>query len=337
MQVVATGLVVPWSILFLPDGRMWITERPGRVREIANGSLNAVPVYAVPDVVTGGGENGLLGMCLHPQFATNSFVYLDYTDSSSNEKVVRYTYSGGTFTNPTVILNGIPAAGIHDGGRIAFGPDGKLYITTGDAQVKANAQDLGSLSGKILRLNDDGSIPADNPFVGQAGARAEIWTYGHRNPQGIDWDPNTGTMWESEHGPSGFDGPEGYDKINVITKGANYGWPLVYGANTGPGLTPPALVYVAPMAPAALVFYNANLMPGIKGQMFVGALKGTCMLDLLPSGTTIAANSKILFGHGRLRAVVVGPDGALYFGTSNLDGRGTPNPGDDQILRLVPR
>lgn len=335
VEVVASGLTIPWSIVFLPDGRMWITERTGTVREVSGGVLNPSPIFTVPDV-SAIGEGGLMGMCLHPSFSGNSYVYLDYTDSPTNEKIVRYTYSGGTFTSPTVMLNGITAASFHDGGRIRFGPDGKLYISTGDGGTAANAQSLSSLNGKILRVNDDGTIPADNPFASTAGARGEIWTLGHRNPQGFDWDPNTGVMWESEHGPSGFDGPEGYDEINAIVKGSNYGWPTVVGSTPTAGMTPPAKLYVDPVAPSGLSFYNADLMPQFKGHFFVGCLRGSCMLNLAPSGSAIASDSKMLSLYGRLRAITVGPEGAIYFSTSNEDGRGTPQPGDDKVYRLIP-
>lgn len=190
VETVASGLEVPWGFAWLPNKDLLFTERPGRVRIVENGKLRAEPVFVVPDVEPSS-ESGLMDITLHPDFAANNFIYLAYAynKAGKRDKVVRYKYASGKFTEPRVIIDDIPAAPNHAGMRCRFGPDGKLYVTTGDSTERAIAQQMNSLGGKILRLNDDGSVPQDNPFVGQAGARPEIWTLGHRNPQGIAWQP----------------------------------------------------------------------------------------------------------------------------------------------------
>src|ERR1043166_2573224 len=224
VETVIGNLEVPWSIVWTPDGRMLVTERPGRVRVYQNGKLAAQPLFTVPDVAPSG-EGGLMSLALHPQFASNHLLYLSYVYRGDNEyvRVVRYRETPTGFVDRKVIIEAIPAAQYHAGCRLRFGPDGKLYITTGDATRRDLAQKLDSLAGKILRVNDDGSVPTDNPFVGQQGARPEIWSYGHRNPQGLDFQPGTNLMFETEHGPSGFDGPGGGDAFNLVEKGKNYG------------------------------------------------------------------------------------------------------------------
>ncbi|MDQ3062635.1 MAG: PQQ-dependent sugar dehydrogenase, partial [Acidobacteriota bacterium] len=204
VETVATNLEVVWSIVFAPDDRMFFTERPGRVRIIEKGKLRAAPFFTIPDVEPSG-ESGLMGMTLHPQFAENHFVYLAYAYRENGDqrvRVARYRETGETMIDAKTIIEGIPAARYHSGTRLKFGPDAKLYITTGDATKQSQAQKLDNLGGKTLRLNDDGTVPADNPFAGQKGARPEIWTFGHRNAQGMDFQPETGLMFQTEHGPS---------------------------------------------------------------------------------------------------------------------------------------
>lgn len=211
VETVASGLQVPWEMVFAPDGRMFFTERPGRLRVIENSKLNPTPLAALTDVEAKS-ESGLMGLALHPKFAENHLLYLAYAYDASGGtavRVVRYRETGTALADRMVLIEGIPAAQFHAGTRLRFGPDGMLYITTGDAGQRELAQKLDSLAGKTLRLKDDGTIPADNPFVGQAGARAEIWSYGHRNSQGLDWQPGSNLMFQTEHGPSGFDGPGG--------------------------------------------------------------------------------------------------------------------------------
>ncbi|HET6890605.1 MAG TPA: PQQ-dependent sugar dehydrogenase, partial [Pyrinomonadaceae bacterium] len=244
VDTVIGGLQVPWSIVWAADGRMFFTERPGRVRVFANGQLRAEPLFTVPDVEESG-ESGLMSLALHPQFASNHFLYLAYVYDSNGQfvRVVRYRETDTGLTDQKVIIEQIPAAEFHAGCRIRFGPDGKLYITTGDATERGLAQRLDSLAGKTLRLNDDGSIPQDNPFVGQANARSEIWSYGHRNAQGMDWQPGTNLMFQTEHGPSGFDGPGGGDEVNIVERGKNYGWSIIHHRETRSGLESPLLEY----------------------------------------------------------------------------------------------
>src|SRR3954469_1302823 len=207
VETVASGLEVPWGFAWLPNGDMLFTERRGRVRIIEGGKLRAEPVFVVPDVEPSS-ESGLMDITLHPNFATNSFIFMAYAynKEGKRDKVVRYKYSGGKFTEPKVIIEDIPSSPNHAGMRCRFGPDGKLYVSDGDSTQWELAQKMDSLAGKILRLNDDGSVPKDNPFVNQQGTRPEIWAYGVRNPQGLAWQPGTNLLFETEHGPSGFEG-----------------------------------------------------------------------------------------------------------------------------------
>jgi glucose/arabinose dehydrogenase len=227
------------------------------------------------------------------------------------------------------VLDKIPAAKFRAGCRIAFGPDGKLYITTGDSLDRQLAQDLDSLAGKILRINADGSIPNDNPFDDSA-----VWSYGHRNPQGIAWD-DRGQLYSSEHGPSVIDGPRGGDEVNKIIKGANYGWPLVSHEKTLEGTEPALEVFTPAEAPASLLIYSGNELPQFSGNLFFGALVGEGIVRMIPSGDEFTIE-KIHTDYGRIREVTQGPDGLIYFTTSNRDGRGNPNTGDDKIYRLRP-
>lgn len=338
VETVVTNLEVPWSIVWAPDGRMIFTERPGRIRVYENGKLRAEPLFTVPDVEPTG-ESGLMGLAIHPQFSTNHQLYISYAYKSNGQRVrvVRYRETPGGLAERTVIVDNIPAAQFHAGCRLRFGPDGKLYITTGDATERDLAQRLDSLAGKILRVNDDGSIPNDNPFVGQQNARGEIWSYGHRNPQGIDWQPGTQLLFETEHGPSGFDGPGGGDEVNIVEKGKNYGWPVVHHTQTHPGMEAPLLEYTPACAPASAAFYEGNQFTQFKGNFFFGCLRGTRLIRVLLDGRRVVNQENLLTDkYGRIRDVAEGPDGYLYFSTSNRDGRGSPAADDDRIIRLVP-
>jgi glucose/arabinose dehydrogenase len=339
VETVATGLEVPWAFAFLPNKNLLFTERPGRVRLIENGALKAEPVFVVPDVEPSS-ESGLMDVSIHPNFSTNNFVYLAYAYNQDGKrvKVVRYKFDGKTFVEPKTIVDNIPGSPNHAGTRARFGPDGKLYVTTGDATNWNEAQNNMSLSGKTLRLNDDGSIPNDNPFVGKAGYRPEIFTTGHRNPQGLAWQPGSGLMFETEHGPSGFEGKGGgADEVNIVERGKNYGWPTIYGSRTQDGLEAPLLEYSPACAPASGMFYNADAFPAFKGNFFFGCLAGKRLIRVVLDGRRVVSQENLLSDKlGRIREVATGPDGYIYFSTSNRDGRGNPASDDDRIMRIVP-
>ncbi len=337
IEKVAVGLQVPWSIVWAPDGRMIFTERVGRVCVVENGTLKPKPLFVVPDVEPSG-ESGLMSVALHPQFSSNHLLYLSYASSSGGVRVrvVRYRETRDGLVDRKVIIESIPAAEFHAGCRVRFGPDGKLYVTTGDATKRDLAQKLDSLAGKTLRLNDDGTIPEDNPFVGQQNARPEIWSYGHRNAQGLDWQPETSLMFQTEHGPSGFDGPQGGDELNIVEKGKNYGWPLIHHTQTRAGLESPLLEYTPSCAPASGIFYRGSVFSRFKGNFFFGCLRGEMLIRVVLDGRRVLGQEGLLNNYGRIRDVAEGPDGLLYFSTSNRDGRGKPTSDDDRIIRLVP-
>lgn len=338
VETIARNLEVPWGFAFLPNGNILFTERPGRVRLIENGKLKAEPVFKVPDVEPSG-ESGLMDISLHPDFSKNNFVYLAYAYNSDGKhvKVVRYKYDGAGFVEPKTIIENIQAAQFHAGTRADFGPDGKLYITTGDATDGDLAQNLNSLSGKTLRLNDDGSIPKDNPFVNQKDARPEIWSYGHRNAQGIAWQPGTNLIFQTEHGPSGFDGPGGGDEVNIVEKGKNYGWNLIHHNQTKEGMISPLLEYTPACAPASAMFYTGDKFPGWKNDFFFGCLRGERIIHVKLNGRNVVSQENLLPGKlGRIREMEESPDGYIYFSTSNRDGRGNPARDDDRIMRFVP-
>ena len=338
VETVIPNLEVVWSIVWAPDGRMIFTERPGRVRVYENGKLRPTPLFTVPDVEPGG-ESGLMSVALHPQFASNHFLYLSYAYNSGGTqvRVARYRETPGGLTDRQVIIEGIPAAQYHAGCRLRFGPDGKLYITTGDATKRELAQKLDSLAGKILRLNDDGTVPTDNPFVGKANARPEIWAYGSRNAQGIDFQPGSNLLFETEHGPSGFDGPGGGDEVNIIERGKNYGWPVIHHRATQAGMESPLLEYTPACAPASGMFYRGSALPAFKGNFFFGCLRGERIIRVTLDGRRVVSEENLLEGkYGRIRDIAEGPDGLIYFSTSNRDGRGRPASDDDRIMRMAP-
>ena len=339
VETVVSKVEVPWSIVWAPDGRMIFTERPGRVRVFENGTLRPKPLFVVPDVQSSG-ESGLMSVALHPQFSSNHLLYLSYAYPAGDGlrvRVARYREAPEGLVDRKVIIENIPAAPAHAGCRIRFGPDGKLYITTGDSTRREIAQKLDSLGGKTLRLNDDGTVPQDNPFVGQKNARPEIWTFGHRNSQGMDWQPESNLMFQTEHGPSGFDGPGGGDEVNIVERGKNYGWPVIHHRATHEGMESPVLEYTPACAPASGMFYRGLALPQFKGNFFFSCLVGERIIRVATNGRAVASQENLLEGkYGRIRDIAEGPDGFIYFSTSNRDGRGRPAPDDDRILRLVP-
>jgi len=317
VEVVAAKLTVPWEVAFLPNGDLLVTERSGTIKRIGTDNKT----YTVGNVEQTS-EGGLLGMALHPKFSENNWLYLYFTtktgDTLSN-KIERYKLTDSGLTERTDIVTGIPAASNHDGGRIAFGPDGYLYVTTGDAGNQSNAQDKTSLAGKILRLQDSGTPVADNPF-GNA-----VYSYGHRNPQGLAWDKD-GQLWATEHGPSGTE--SGHDELNLILKGSNYGWPTIRGSQTQEGMEAPEAHSGSEetWAPAGMAYHDGSLFfAGLRGQTLYQAKIGQ------NNQVTLKAHFKQTYG--RLRAVVA-HDGYIYFTTSNTDGRGQPKTNDDKILRI---
>ena len=333
VETVARNLRIPWSIDWTPDGTALFTEREGNLRMIRDGVLSPDPLLSLN---VSSVEGGLLGIAVDPDFEENSYVYLYYSvrgaDNSVTNKVVRYLHVNGTVAEDRILIDGIPGASYHDGGRIQFGPDGNLYVATGDAGTPNLAQDLDSLAGKILRIDRDGAIPEDNPFT-----NSTIWSLGHRNPQGMDWD-GSGNLVAAEHGPSGERG-EAHDEINLIVPGANYGWPDIIGGETKGGMQVPILhTGNDTWAPSGAEFYDGDTIPGWTGKYFVAALRGTHlhMVDLDLQNNAVISHEKLFEGEfGRLRDVQTGHDGFLYLLTSNRDGRGSPVPADDRILRVV--
>lgn len=328
VETVITGLQVPWSLNFAPDGRLFVTERPGRVRIYSANGANELAL-TIDDVYVAG-EAGLLGLALDPEFAQNHFVYIYYTASipgNAVNRIVRYREVNAQLGERVMLLDNIPAGDIHDGGRLRFGPDGVLYASAGDASDANLAQDVASLAGKILRLNRDGTVPADNRFS------SPVFTYGHRNPQGFDWHPTTGDMWAVEHGQTGN------DEVNAISAGANYGWPRIEGAGMMPGMETPATFYSPAIAPSGASFYRGQRIPQFANNLFVATLRGTHLLRLVvdTAGRRVTAQERLFEGtYGRLRDVIYGPDGNLYFSTNNRDGRGSAAADDDRVLRIVP-
>ncbi|WP_246238579.1 PQQ-dependent sugar dehydrogenase [Acrocarpospora corrugata] len=315
-QVSVTGLQVPWGMAFLPDGSALVSERnTGRIMQVRPGQTPTA--VATISGVSASGESGLLGIAVSPNYATDQWVYAYFTTSTDN-RLVRLRLNAPTTQN--VLFSGVPRNTIHDGGRIAFGPDGMLYVATGDAGTTANAQNLNSPGGKILRMTPDGGIPAS----GQPFANSRVWSYGHRNVQGLAWD-NQGRMYASEFGQNNL------DEVNQIVAGGNYGWPTCEGSCTNPSFRNPIISWTtAEASPSGLAYANNTL--------FVAALRGTRLwtVTLNASGGAASALAQFQGAYGRLRAVSVGPDGWLWVATSNRDGRGTPIAADDRIIRVPP-
>lgn len=328
ISIIADDLDTPWAIAFLPDGSMLVTERVGVVKKILDGKVSLVT--SIPGVLEIG-EGGLMGIALHPEFESNNYVYLYYTYSTSGNdtlnRVSRMTFKDDTLTDEKVILDSIPGASNHNGGRIKFGPDSFLYITTGDAENPSASQDRNSLAGKILRVTDTGEPAAGNPFNNR------VYSYGHRNPQGIAW-TSDGRFFSTEHGPSGGEFGTGRDEINLITEGKNYGWPQIMGDDTMRGMEVPFLhSRNDTWAPAGAAYYKHK---DLRDAIFFGGLRGEALYEVnfTGDGPMLVTHFKNEFG--RIREVIIGPDNMLYITTSNNDGRGSPKSGDDKIIRINP-
>ena len=337
-DVVASNLDTVWELVWGPDGFIWMTERGGRISRVnpQTGAVTPVGQVAVNEI----GEGGLMGLALHPDFATQPWVYVAHTYSQGGVKnrVVRMRFDGNTLGAPEVLVADIPGSSIHNGSRLLFGPDRFLYVTTGDASDPTIAPNRDALAGKVLRLTDDGAPAPGNPF----GNRT--FTYGHRNPQGIVF--ANGALYITEHGPTDN------DEINRVEAGGNYGWPSVHGkcdGDIGAGessycaantTVEPLAMWTPTIAPAGLAWYDSNLIPALRKSLLFATLKDATLyrLALSADGRTITA-TETLFARqfGRLRAVLVAPDGSIYIGTSNRDGRGNPSGSDDKILRIHPR
>lgn len=344
VTTVAENLKVPWGMEFGPEGKLYFTERPGNVKVLNPNTGNVRKLFERPNTLHWG-EGGLMGIELHPAFPETPVIYLSQTYGSTLDaanRIIRVSLAGGTVST-TVLIDDIPAASYHNGSRLEFGPDGYLYATTGDAGQPNLAQDLTSWAGKILRMTKDGDPAPGNPFDGTK-AKPYVYSYGHRNPQGLGWHPETSVLYATEHGPSGEFGLSGNDEINRIVKGGNYGWPEVVGA---PGVDPyrdPLLHFPQPHLPAAGLAFYTGPADSLYGDMFVGSLYGALLLRVGfgPKGQPDVIHR--LFEedffqgrYGRIRAVTMGPGDALYFSTSNRDGRGNPASNDDRILKLTPK
>ena len=327
--VIASGLVLPWEIIYGSDDQLWITEKSGKISRVNPITKQISPLFTISDVVSQG-EGGLLGMVLHPDFNVSPYVYVVYNYNANNvyrEKVVRYTYSNNTLTNPNILIQNIPAGTHHNGSRLLISSDRKLFVTTGDATNAAAAQQMHSLSGKVLRLNLDGTIPSDNPVAG-----SYVYSFGHRNAQGLVFVDDK--LFASEHGPSND------DEINLIQKGRNYGWPNVEGfCNTSTeasfcaanNVVEPLINWSPTVATAGLAYYNHNLIPQWKNSLLLTTLKASkiIQLKLNENKTTIESQTDFFANEfGRKRAICVGKSGEVYFITSNGN--------DDKIVMIRP-
>jgi glucose/arabinose dehydrogenase len=344
---VVDALVQPWSIAFLPGGDALITERPGRLRILRQGKVLAQPVEGVPKVFHSS-QGGLLEVMPHPNFASNRLIYISYskpgaTDADSRTALIRGRFENDKLTDVKEIFDAVSKGRNHYSGKIAFDKNGYLFLTLGDRQVPPEgnleahpAQDLTNHHGKVVRLHDDGRVPSDNPFVSRAGARPEIWSYGHRNLQGLAIHPETGDVWADEHGP------QGGDELNLIQPGKNYGWPVIgFGVNytTGlaihsgthrQGMEQPVRVWVPSIGISGMMFYTGDKFPQWRGNMFIGGMAGQQLSRLTLNARRIVNEETLVQGMGRIRDIRQGPDGFIYLVTDDRDGKPTP------IYRLEP-
>lgn len=316
VSIVAENLTIPWALAFLPDRKILVTQREGKIKLIDSGQT----IEVANIVVHAQGEGGLHGIAIDPDFANNNFVYVYYTTSSngdnSSNRVAKYTFTNNIFSNEQIILDNIPGARVHDGGRIKFGPDGYLYIATGDAANPSLSQNRSSLAGKILRIDTQGDPADGNPF------NSAVYSLGHRNPQGIAWD-DEGQLYATEHGNSAT------DELNLIEPGNNYGWPNITGSETQSGMQSPIIQSGNnTWAPAGLAYVN--------GKFFFGGLRGAALYQVERVNGNYTLTDYFKGEYGRIREVIKGPDNMLYITTSNHDGRGVPSENDDRIIRINP-
>jgi len=330
--IISDDLQNPWGMAFLPGGDLLVTERPGRLRLIRDGELLRTPVAGLPEI-TEHGQGGLLGIALHPRFPAVPWVYLSYAGAGKGgygTEVIRGKLDGLKLVDVQRVFAAMPKSGggRHFGSRLVFGRDGTLFISLGERGEQDYAQDLGDHRGTLVRVNEDGSVPADNPFVGMQGARPEIYTYGNRNIQGLALHPQTGMLWAHEHGP------QGGDEVNILRPGVNYGWPVItYGVNYGTGtkigegthkegMAQPIYTWVPSIAPSGMTFYTGAEFPGWMGNLFVGSLKFGVLVRLELDGKRVLREERLLDGaFGRIRDVVQGPGGRLYLLTDERRGR----------------
>lgn len=344
VQVVAEGLNKPWALAFLPDGRLLVTEKPtGALRILGEDGKLSAPLAGLP-AVDGRNQGGLLGLAVDPAFAKNGLIYWSYAeakgDGTNHTAVARGKLADGKVENVQVIFRQSPSldSTLHFGGRLVFAPDGTLFVTTGERSIlpgRVQAQQLDGTLGKVVRINADGSIPKDNPFVGKDGARPEIWSYGHRNIQAAALDPKTGKLWEVEHGARGG------DELNQPEKGKNYGWPTITygqeysgkpigeGITAKAGLEQPVYYWDPVIGPSGMAFYEAGLFPAWKGSVFIGGLATKDLVRLVLKDGKVVGEERLLKDRGeRIRDVIVGPEGALYLLTDADQGK---------VLTVVPK
>ncbi len=325
VTILTRGLEHPWSLAFLPDGRMLVTERPGRLRYVeADGTLDPTPIGGLPAAVAQAGQGGLHDIALHPDFADNRLVYIAYAGKSGRSygtELARGRLDGHRLADVEVLFRALPKSqgGRHFGGRVVLDGKGHVFLTLGDRGERPRAQDLGDHAGSVIRLAEDGGVPADNPFASVAGARPEIFSLGNRNVQGAAMNPWTGELWAHEHGP------QGGDEVNVIRSGVNYGWPVItYGKNYGigtsigegthkEGVAQPLHQWTPSIAPSGMAFYDGDRFPGWRGSLLVGALKFRLLARLELDGERVVHEERMLEDVlGRIRDVRVGPDGFVY-------------------------
>ena len=338
VETVVEGLRHPWGMAFLPNGNVLITERPGTLRVVRNGRLVDPPISGLPEIEEIG-QGGLLGIALHPDFVRNRWVYLSYTGKAGGNygtEVLRGKLDGLALVDVETVFKALPKVrgGRHFGSRLVFAPDGTLYVSLGDRGASPSrgynhpSQVLNNHIGSLIRINEDGSVPADNPFIGRSDAKPEIYTYGNRNMQGMTLHPQTRQIWTHEHGP------QGGDEINIMRAGVNYGWPVItYGVNYGfgtkigegthmEGMEQPVYKWVPSIAPSGMTFYSGDRLPGWTGDLFVGSLKFGLLVRLDMDGDRITGEERLLKSeYGRIRDVVQGPDGYLYLLTDAWNGK----------------